>query len=263
MAKLGIKRTLKTFKKNLFLFQELVKRDFKHKYKGTVVGMGWSVLSPLLTLFVMRIIFKEFFGRDTPHYTIYLFSGNIVMSYFKESTRGGMTSLLNNSKILTKINVPKYLFLLSKNVSSFINFLLTLVVYFVFCVIDRIDFTWNMLALIYPILCLVIMNIGIGMILSCLYVFFRDTTYLYDIFLTLLTYLSAIFYTVDRFSPEIQNLFHLNPVYDIIKYFRVVVIDGNIPSLAYHGLCFFYSALFLLIGSYMYKKYNHKFVYYF
>ena len=263
MAKFSVKKIVNNFKKNLFLFQELVKRDFKLKYKGTVVGMGWSVLSPLLTLFIMKIIFTEFFGRNTPHYTIYLFAGNIVMSYFKESTKGGMTSLVNNSKILTKINVPKYLFLLSKNVSSFINFLLTLVVFFIFCVIDKIDFTWKMIMLIYPILCLVIMNIGIGMILSCLYVFFRDTSYLYEIFLTLLTYLSAIFYTVDRFSATVQKLFLLNPVYVIIKYFRVIVIDANIPSPPYHLLCLGYALIFVTIGSYMYKRLNHKFVYYF
>lgn len=263
MGKLGLKRTAVTFKKNIFLFQELVKRDFKLKYKGTIMGMGWSVLSPLFTLLIMKIIFTEFFGRNTPHYTIYLFAGNIVMSYFRESTKGGMTSLLANSAILTKINVPKYLFLLSKNVSSLINFLLTVGVFFIFCFFDNIHFSWRMIMLIFPILCLIVMNIGVGMILSCIYVFFRDTSYLYDIFLTLLQYLSAIFYTVDRFSAKVQSLFLLNPVYVIIKYFRVIVIDGNIPSLKYHLLCCGYALLFLLIGSYMYKKYNHQFVYYF
>jgi len=249
-------------KKHQFLFEELVKRDFKQKYKRTVLGMGWSILSPLLTLLVMKIVFTQFFGRNTPHYTIYLFSGNLVMAYFKEATKNGMSSLMNNAKIFTKINVPKYMFLLSKNVSALINFVIIIGVYFFFCIMDGITFGFHMLTLIYPVVCLLIFNVGVGMVLSAMYVFFRDTQYLYDVFLTLLTYLSAIFYTVDQFSAVIQNLFLLNPIYCYIKYFRVVVIDGNIPSLAFHALCAFYALAVLAFGAYIYKKNNHKFLYY-
>lgn len=77
---------IEKFLKNKFLFEELVKRDFKKKYKGTVLGMGWSVLSPLLMLLVMNIVFSHFFGRGMKHYTIYLFCGNLLFSYFKESS---------------------------------------------------------------------------------------------------------------------------------------------------------------------------------
>ena len=249
-------------KKHQFLFEELVKRDFKQKYKRTVLGMFWSILSPLMTLLVMKIVFTEFFGRDMPNYTTYLFSGNLVMAYFKESTKGGMTSLVSNARIFTKVNVPKYMFLLSKNVSALVNFGITLTVYFAFALADNITLGWHTLALLYPILCLLMFNIGIGMILSALYIFFRDTQYLYDVFLTLLTYLSAIFYTVDRFAPPFQKLFLLNPVYCYIKYFRVVMIDGTMPSLPFHALCAFYALAAVLVGGLIYKKYNHKFLYY-
>ena len=245
-----------------FLFTELVKRDFKQKYKRTVLGMVWSILSPLLTLLILKLVFTGFFGRSTPHYTIYMFCGTLVMSYYKESTKGGMISLMNNSAIISKINVPKYLFLLSKNVSSLINFLLTLCLFVLFCIFDHIHFGTHMLMVIFPIACLLIMNIGIGMILSAGYVFFRDMQYLYDVFLTLLTYLSAIFYTVDNFRPTVQRLFMCNPVYVFIKYFRMLFIESTIPSLGYHCLCLFYAFVFLGLGCLIYKKYNHEFIYY-
>ena len=111
MVFLKISEKIKTLQKSSFLFSELVKRDFKQKYKRTVLGMAWSVLSPLLTLLVMRLVFTEFFGRNTPYYTTYLFSGNIVMSYYREATKGGMSSLTGNARIISKINIPKYLFL--------------------------------------------------------------------------------------------------------------------------------------------------------
>lgn len=239
-----------------------MKRDFKQKYKRTVLGMVWSVLSPLLSLLVMRIVFTGFFGRNTPFYTTYLFAGNLVMAYFKESTNSGMSSLMSNAGIISKVNVPKYIFLLSRNVSALINFGITLIVFFIFAAIDGISFKVELFALLYPILCLIVFNIGTGLILSALFVFFRDVKYLYDVFLTLLTYLSAIFYTVDIYPPMVQRLFLLNPVYVYIKYFRTVVIDGTIPSVQYHLLCAFYAGILLIVGSIFYKKYNTKFLYY-
>lgn len=253
---------LNKFKRHQFLFEELVKRDFKQKYKRTILGMGWSLLSPLLQLLVMSIVFGQLFGRGMEHYTIYLFCGNLVYAYFKESTSTGMTALMNNSRIFTKVNVPKYLFLFSKNISSLINFALTLCIFFMFCLIDGINFGVHFFALIYPVGCLVIFNIGMGLILSAMFVFFRDVQYLYDIFTLLLMYMSAIFYEVDKMALWFQKLIMCNPVYCYIKYFRIVVIEGNIPSMQFHLLCAFYAIGVLGIGAFIYKKYNHKFLYY-
>ena len=69
---------IQKLKRHQFLFEELVKRDFKKKYKRTVLGMAWSILSPLLTLLVMKMVFTQFLGRTTPHYTTYLFCGNLT-----------------------------------------------------------------------------------------------------------------------------------------------------------------------------------------
>lgn len=262
LVKLWEERVSQRLNKYQFLFEELVKRDFKKKYKRTALGMAWSVLSPLLTLLVMRLVFTQFFGRTTAHYTTYLFCGNLVFSYFNESTGQGMTSLVGNSRIFTKVNVPKYLFLFSKNVQTLINFGLTLFVFFVFCVLDNIVFTWRFIFLLYPIFCLVLFNIGVGLVLSALFVFFKDIQYLWSVFTTLLMYMSAIFYTIDRYEPEVQNLFLLNPVYLFIRYFRKIVIEAEIPTVWFHLLMAADVAIVLGLGCWMYKKYNHKFLYY-
>ncbi len=253
---------LQKLKRHQFLFEELVKRDFKKKYKRTILGMAWSVLSPLLTLFVMKLIFTQFFGRTMEHYTTYLFCGNLVFSYFNESTSQGMTSLMGNASIFTKVNVPKYLFLFSKNVQALINFGLTLCVFFLFCILDHITFTWKFFLLSFPIAFLLLFNIGVGLILSALFVFFRDIQYLWSILTMLLMYMSAIFYTIDRYTPVGQNLFLLNPVYVFIRYFRMVVIDAVIPPVWLHLLILLDVGVVLGIGCWMYKKYNTRFLYY-
>lgn len=245
-----------------FLFSELVKRDFKKKYKRTVLGMFWSVLYPVMILLVMRMVFTQFFGRTTPHYTTYLFCGNLIFSYFSEATTQGMTALTVNASIFSKTNMPKSLFVLSKNVQTLINFAATILVFFLFCAFDEITFTWKFITLLYPIVCLLIFNVGVGMILSALFVFFKDAQYLWSIFTRLLMYVSAIFYSIEGYPENIQYMFLLNPVYLFIRYFRKVVIDGIIPTPAFHLLMLSDALMVLGFGIWIYKKYDDEFMYY-
>ncbi len=245
-----------------FLFEELVKRDFKKKYKRTVLGMLWSLIAPLLQLGVMVLIFSKLFGRNTDHYIIYVFTGTLLFTYFSDATQGGMRALLMNAGIFSKVDVPKYMFLLSRNVQALINFALSLVIYFVLAILSGINFQWYFILLLYPIVCIMIFNLGVGMVLSAMFVFFRDIEYLYGVFVMLLNYLSVIFYTLDSFSEKAQMMFYMNPVYAYINYFRKIVIKNEIPSLRLHVLCAFYAVVMLAIGCWVYKKYNYKFLYY-
>ena len=245
-----------------FLFEELVKRDFKKRYKGTFLGILWSLLGPMLQLFVMSFVFVNFFGRNMPHFMIYVFCGLLIFGFFKESTSLGMQSLMANSGIFAKLKVPKYLFLLSRNVSSLVNFGLTLIIFFLFTALDGVHFHWRFILLIYPIVTLTILNIGLGLILSALYVFFKDIQYLYDIFTMLLMWLSAVFYTIDEFSLTAQRLFLLNPVFAHIHYFRLIVLYGVVPAWHIHLVIGSYALLAILIGSFFYKRYNYRFIYY-
>lgn len=249
-------------KRHQFLFEELVKRDFKKKYKRTILGVGWSMLSPLLMLLVMKVVFENFFGRTINHYTTYLFCGLLTFNWFSESTNSGMRCLFANAGIFTKVNVPKYLFLLSINIQVLINFALTLLVFFAFCAIDHVPFTWKFVCLAYPICTLLVFNIGIGMVLSALFIFFRDIDYLWTVALQLMMYGSAIFYTIDRMPPRMQLLFACNPIYRHIAYFREIVLAGSVPSLETHLTLAGFAVVSLAVGAWMYRRYNTKFLYY-
>lgn len=253
---------IEKMKRYRFLFEELVKRDFTKKYKRTYLGMLWSVIGPLATLGVMALVFTQFFGKRMEHYIIYLFCGNLLFNFFRESTSTGMTSLYDNASIFTKVNVPKYMFLLSKNVSAIINFGINLLLLIVFIIIDGVQFTWLFPLLVYPIGCLILFNLGCGLILSALYMMFRDIKYLYDIFTMLLMYLSAIFYSTDAYPEIFRNLFYLNPVYVYIDYFRTIILQQKVPSGTVHLLAFGYAIAVLIIGMVIYKRKNYKFLYY-
>ena len=246
-----------------FVFSELVKRDFNKRYKRSILGVLWSMLAPLFQLMVMTFVFKRVFGRSMEHYTIYLFAGQLMFNYFKEATNNGMSSIISNAGIITKVTVPKYLFLISKIMAASINFVLTLVIFFVFVALDELTFSWKFVLILYPIICLFILIVGSGLILSALFVFFKDIQYLYDIFTLALMYFTPIFYDVSIFDgSKIQQLLYINPLYLYINYMRQIVLFGQIPSITYHLYCFFYALVILRIGAWVYRKYNYLFLYY-
>lgn len=245
-----------------FLFKQLVKRDFKGRYKRAVLGMLWSMLSPLLTFAAQAILFSALLKR-TNHFIAYLVIGNIVFHYFTDSAHAGMVALAANGGIISKINVPKGIFIMSKHVSCILNFALTMIVMFIIVIADHITPHPVYFALAYPIFTMSVFNIGFGMILSVWFIFFKDTQYLFNLFATVLMYFSAIFYNVDRFSETIQTLYLFNPVYCYITCFRSIILDYCMPSKEITILCAVYAVLMVAIGMAMYKKNHNKVAYYF
>lgn len=249
------------YKRYKFVFVELVKRDFKKKYKRSVLGVFWSMLAPLCTLFVINFVFSHIWGRTQEHYLIYLFSGWMIFQFYSDATNGGMNSLMANAGIFSKVKVPKYMFLFSRVASSSVNFFLVFLLYLIFVLANGLPFTWKFITLLYPVVCMFLLILGVGLVLSALFVFFRDIQYLYGVFCTALMYFTPIFYTVDMMGDKAW-VFYLNPLYLYITYFRNVVIYSTIPSVVFHIYMLLYSLLFFAIGCGMYKKYNYKFLYY-
>lgn len=240
-------------KNRRFLLRELIRRDFIKKYKRTVFGLLWTALSPLCLLLIMDLVFGTFFGRNMAHYTIYLFSGLLLYNYFASSTKGALPVLYNNAPIYTKVPVPKIYFLLSHSTAQFINFLVSLVVYFVFVAIDGISFKLSFFSLIYPTICLYLINLGIGMFLSTINIFFRDINYLWPLLCRVIMYASAIFYDISILPSIMRRLLKCNPLYMCIDYFRQVVIHASVPTLSYNLMLCAMTLFCLLVGGCTYR----------
>ena len=238
---------------NGFLLAELIKRDFVKKYKRTTFGILWSALSPLLLLLTMDLVFGTFFGRNMPHYTIYLFCGLLLFNYFSNTTRSSMTVLYSNAAIYSKVPVPKLYFLISHSAANFINFVVSLVVFFIFVAFDHITFKGNFLLLLYPIICLYFINLGISIFLSTLYIFFRDINYLYPVICRIIMYASAIFYDVNILPGIMRRLLLCNPLYMCIDYFRQLIIHSTVPSISYHLVLGAMALFCMLFGLFTYR----------
>ena len=252
------------FNKYKFLLQQLISRDFKVKYKRSVLGILWSILYPLMTMLVMALVFSNIFKAAMPgvNYLVYLLSGLVVFNFFSEATNQAMSSVVGNFSLINKVYIPKYIFPLSKVLFSGINFLLTLIPLYVIIIATGTPLNIYHLLLPYGFICLVLFSIGFGLILSAVAVFLRDMFYIYGIVIMLWMYLTPIMYDISIIPEKLQIIMKFNPLYQFISFERQIILYNQCPSLSSWIACFVLAALFLFIGILVFRKNQDKFIYY-
>ena len=259
-----IKNMFLNFKKYLFLLSQLVSRDFKVKYKRSVLGIVWSLLYPVLNMAVLALVFSKMFKFSTPgvSYLVYVLSGLVMFNYFSEASNLSMSSVVANFSLINKIYIPKYIFPLSKCLFVGINFLLTLIPLYVVIFATGTGINIYHLVLPYAYICLFIFTLGFGLILSTVSVFLRDMFYIYGIVLTLWTYLTPFIYDIYIITENFQFIFKLNPLYHYIAFIRDIILYHRLPSGLSFAICGISALVFLVIGIIVFRKNQDKFIYY-
>lgn len=255
-------QTLNRFK---YLLMLMVKRDFVTRYRRSVLGILWSVLNPLLTMLVLTMVFSMLFQggmHGIYNFPVYLLSGQVIFNFFSESTNQAMGSIKGNASIIKKVYVPKYIFPVSRVVSSLVNILFSLIAFLFVVIVTGSPLHWTMLLFPIPLLYVFLFALGIGMLLSSLAVFFGDMAYIYGILITLLTFLTPIFYPVSILPDRVFQLIHLNPIFHYVTFFRYLALDGVIPGLWTNVICIGFALLALCLGGYATMAKQDKFILY-
>ena len=258
-------------KKYRFLLSQLVIRDFKIKYKRSVLGILWSVLYPLLMMSVMALVFSHMFkfSMEGVNYLVYLMSGLVIFNYFSEATNSAMTSITGNASLINKVYIPKYIFPVAKCLFVAINFVLSLIPLLFIILLSGnsaegtkcyINIYYLILPFIY--VCMLMFTLGAGYILSTIAVFLRDMIYIWGILLTILNYFTPIFYSITILPEWLQNIFKLNPLYLYINATREILLYSRMPSPLYLLACFLSGFIVMIIGMAIFRKKQDKFIYY-
>lgn len=245
-----------------FLMEELVKRDFKAKYKRSILGVLWSFLNPLLTMSVQYLVFSNIFRVDIPYYAVYLLTGIVVFNFFSECCGMALTSIVGNASLITKVYVPKYIYPLTRTMSSGINLLISMIPLVVIALLNGLFPTKAYVLTIFPLFCLALFSLGVGMLLATSMVFFRDTQFLWGVLTMIWMYLTPIFYSVDILPPYLVPLLKWNPLYHFLGFLRTCIIKGISPEPIVYVQCFFPAMICLGLGAFVFKKNQDKFVLY-
>lgn len=251
-----------TFRRFAPLLRLLVERDFKTRYKRSVLGVLWSLLNPLFTMLVMTIVFSYLFRFEIPNFPVYLLGGQIIFGFFSESTNMAMQSVIGGAAIIKKVYVPKYIFPLSKVLSSLVNLSFSFLAFLLVFIITGAPWQWTFALFPIPLIYTFVFSLGVSMLLSGLVVFFRDLTYLYGIFLVALTYLTPLFYPVSILPDTLRQIMGFNPMFHYVDYFRSVTLYGTIPGLMENVVCISFALLALIGGTYVFMSKQDRYILY-
>lgn len=247
----------------------LVKKNTKNQYRRSFLGILWTVLNPLLNMLVMAFVFSRIFGRTGigMDYPVYVLSGNIVFGFMRTATVTAMPSLVGNYDLITKTRTPYAVFPLSNVFTALVNFgfsLIALIVVMIVRIPAGVRFYWSGLMIFLPWLPSIFMfSAGLALLLSAVYVRFRDLKHIYNVLLTLWMYLTPVFYSVETLHlPEKYGMvMKLNPMYHYLKYFRDA-ISGVIPSWKTTLICYLVGIAVFGIGSLVFRLLKKKLVFY-
>jgi len=217
-------------KENKALFSELVRTDFKLRYQGSILGYTWSLLRPLLLFVILYIVFVYFLhiGNDIPHYPVYLLLGIVMWNFFVEMTMQSLGSIVGRGDLIRKIRIPRWMVVFSSSISATINLLLSLVVVFVFMVVNQVPLTLGILMLPVYLVMIYVFALGLSLFLSAAYVKFRDVSYIWEVVLQAGFYATPIIYPLQLVNNElVEKILLMNPVAQAIQGSRYNLITHD------------------------------------
>lgn len=211
--------------------------EFKRTYFGTVLGYLWSLVRPLILFAVLLFVFTQVFrvGSELHNYPVLLLLGIVLYTFFQEATSNSVTSVAAQEGVVRKTQFPRLVIPLSTVITSAFNLGLNLVVVFVFILAWGVDPTWTWLLFPLALLALFVFSSAVGMMLSVLYVRFRDVAIIWAVFAQVLFYGTPILYPLGPKGlekPGIEKLLMINPLAVIFEQVRVWVVEPGAPTAA-------------------------------
>ena len=242
-----------------YLLWNLVSRDFKLKYRRSVLGVVWSVLNPLLMNVVMVVVFSTLFdmrGSGIENFSVYLLIGQLLFNFFNEGTGSAMGSMLSAAPLIKKVYIPKYIFPLERVCFALVNCLFSFIALVIVMLATGAKLHATVLLAFYPLLTLFVFTLGIGLALAAATVFFRDVMHLWGVFTLALNYFSAIFYDPEQMNPlvvgsvelSLSQVIRFNPLYWYITGFRRTVMWGIPLDFNMFAVCGCCAVLSMLVG---------------
>jgi len=253
---------IKAVLRNKDLMAQLIKRDLVTRYKRSVLGVFWSMLNPLGTMIILSLVFSRMFDMRGV-YPAYILTNYVAWNFFSQATSFSLNTTLWGSDLFHKIYIPRTSFILSTVGTGMINLLFALVPLFLILLITGVNIHLTILFLPLAILILAAFALGFSLLLSTLVVFFPDVNEFYPVLLTAWMYLTPIIYPETMISDVLNGwLLRLNPLYHLIKIFRLVAFEGVVPSGLEWLTAVIIAVMTLIAGWVVFTSSNKRFGYY-
>jgi ABC-type polysaccharide/polyol phosphate export permease len=252
---------IKEIYKHRGLLQLLIVRDLTVRYKRSVLGVGWSLLNPILTTTVMFYVFNTVFMRGLQNretFLPYLFAGVLLITFFNQGVNFAADAIASGAGLLNKVYVRPEIFALSGTISSAINFIFGLIPLTLVVFVMNKSLNLRALLIIPIIFFMILITTGFGLLFAIAYLEFDDARHLIQVSLLLLTYMTPVFYSISVLGPNTQSVISKNPLTSFLNVFRESwggTFNGSINDWIYIGS---FSSIVFVLGLYLFAKWWPK-----
>lgn len=239
------------------LLKLLIMRDVTVRYKRSFLGVWWTLLNPLLFTAVMWLVFSQIFRfeiEDPVPFIVYLLAGVLIVTYFAQGVVAAGSSIVNSSGVLTKVYVPPEIFALSAATAAAVNFLISLLPLFAIQLLLGVGIPWTALLIPLPVLAMLGLVTGIGLMVAAAAVYFYDVLDLTSVFVNLISYLTPTFWPIAIVPDRLQIFVQMNPVYSYLLVFRNFVYLGQFPPWYVFAVMIATSLGSLALGVWMFSR---------
>jgi lipopolysaccharide transport system permease protein len=235
--------------------RHLVARDLKVRYSSSVLGVVWGLFSPLLMTLVYSVVFTFFVRNAVEAFPVFIMAGLLPWQFFNNTVLSTTGAITTNAHLINRVYFPREVLPLANLFSNAVHFLLALVMLFGFILIFRVPLTVNVAWLPVLIAIQLALTLGIGLLLSAINVFFRDTQQIVDILMLAWFFLTPVIYPVEALPPALQAAYQvINPVAGLVVAYREILYYGHSPNLLVLGAVAATAAACLLAGSLLFRR---------
>lgn len=259
-------------KNSLYLLSNLVSKEFKLKYRRSILGVVWSMLNPLLMMIVMALIFSNIFrfSFDMYPFAVYLILGQTFFAVFQDGTNGSLRSIIDAAPLIKKVHVEKIIFPTEKVIFAGVNFLFSLIAIALVMIFFGMVPSWKVITLPILLILLLTFTLGVGYLVSALVVFFRDVEHLWGVLTTIWFYFTPIFWPYEALMANgiewVFEVIQFNPMFHFVACFRQIVTGISLPTdlgvMAEFGICAGFAVVTFAVGLFVFKKLERKFILY-
>jgi ABC-2 type transport system permease protein len=241
------------------ILKNLVLRNLKIRYKGSVLGFAWGFLNPFLSMLVLYVVFSQIVRIQIQQYPLFLLTGLFPWVSFSNSLTEATRSIIDNANLVKKIYFPRDILPISYVLSNFINLLFGLMVLLFVLVIFRAPSLRFLYFLPIIIIIHLIFTVGLALLVSCGNVYIRDISHILNVALMFWFYLTPVFYPVSMVPPKFHTVYMLNPMVSIISMYRNILFEGNLPSGMNIIIMLLVAMGMLVFGLFVFKRYASSF----
>ncbi len=256
---------MQTFK-DIYNYRELlkscVKKDIRGKYKGSVLGILWSFINPLLQVVVYWIVFPYLMRASSfDNYLCYLVTGIIPWTFFTTVVNNGTGTMIANAGIIKKVYFPRQILLISQVISGIINFFISCIIILIFCIGTGAGVSWHLIYLLPVVLVQSVLSLGIIYILSSVNVYLRDVEYIVQFILNMAFYGTPILYSMEMVPAGsiLHTLISINPLSVLVNCYRDIFLNHVIPNMGQLAGVAGLSLVVLVIGHFIFNKLQRGF----